>query len=111
MNTQPSTSRPWSRTEEEKSAFVRMQEQLIERRSLLAELEQDAAPHIDAARWAAVLSVRATIGQITGALARLESGAYGLCLSCGEALHPDRIEILPYTESCVPCQEEFEKRY
>jgi len=111
MNTQPSTSRPWSRTEEEKSAFVRMQEQLIERRSLLAELEQDAAPHIDAARWVAVLSVRTTIGQITGALGRLETGAYGLCLSCGETLNPDRIEIFPYTESCVPCQEESEKRY
>ena len=111
MNTQPSTSRPWSRTAEEKFAFVRMREQLIERRSLLAELEQDAAPHIDAARWAAVLSVRTTIGQITGALGRLETGAYGLCLSCGEALNPDRIEIFPYTESCVPCQEESEKRY
>jgi RNA polymerase-binding transcription factor DksA len=109
MNTQSSASLPRDRTEEKKFAFAQMQERLIERRSLLTELERDAAPHIDAARWAAVLSVRGTIGQITGALSRLESGAYGLCLSCGDALDPDRIEIFPYAESCVPCQKESEK--
>ena len=111
MNTQSSAYRAWGRTDEEKSAFARMQEQLVERRALLAELEPDAAPHIDAARWAAVLSIRTTIGQITGALSRLESGTYGLCLSCGEALDPDRLEVVPYTERCVPCQKESEKRY
>jgi len=110
VNTQLSEHHPWARTEEEKSAYVRMQEQLLDRRALLAELEPHAAPHIDAAAWAVVLSIRATIGQIAAALTRLESGTYGLCLTCGDALDPDRVEIFPYTESCVPCQKEADKR-
>jgi len=93
-----------ARTETEKSAFVRMQGQLKERRELLAELEPNAAPHIDPVAWSVVLSARAVIAQIETALRRLEAGTYGVCTSCGDAIDPDRLEIFLYTEACIPCQ-------
>ena len=98
-----------ARTEEEKSAFARMEAQLLERRELLARLEPDAAPHIDPVAWSVVISTRSVIAQITGALSRLEAGTYGVCTGCGESIAPARLEILPYSEACIRCQGKSEK--
>jgi DnaK suppressor protein len=42
--------------------------------------------------------------QIEAALARIEDGTYGICLECGEAIPPERLEIIPYATTCVRCQ-------
>jgi DnaK suppressor protein len=39
------------------------------------------------------------------ALDRLESGDYGVCLACEEAIPPKRLRALPWARYCVPCQE------
>ncbi|PWU04486.1 MAG: hypothetical protein C5B51_16685 [Terriglobia bacterium] len=39
------------------------------------------------------------------ALDRLDSGDYGICLSCEEAIPPKRLRALPWARYCVPCQE------
>lgn len=39
------------------------------------------------------------------ALGRLESGDYGVCLACDEAIPPKRLRALPWARYCVPCQE------
>lgn len=43
---------------------------------------------------------------IDEALDRLDSGDYGLCLSCDEAIPGKRLIALPWAKYCVPCQEQ-----
>jgi DnaK suppressor protein len=39
------------------------------------------------------------------ALDRLDSGDYGICLSCEEPIPPKRLRALPWARYCIPCQE------
>jgi DnaK suppressor protein len=39
------------------------------------------------------------------ALDRLDSGDYGVCLSCEEAIPPKRLQAIPWARYCVICQE------
>lgn len=40
------------------------------------------------------------------ALARVQEGTYGQCVSCGEKIDADRLQIIPETIRCLPCAEE-----
>ena len=42
---------------------------------------------------------------IEDALQRIESGEYGLCLSCGEPIGQKRLRAIPWAECCIECQE------
>ena len=42
---------------------------------------------------------------VNQALDRLESGDYGVCLSCEEPIPAKRLRALPWARYCVPCQE------
>jgi DnaK suppressor protein len=44
------------------------------------------------------------IQDIDQALKRLETGAYGICLECGENIQPERLEIIPTAALCIKCQ-------
>ncbi len=54
---------------------------------------------------------REQLEQIEQALQRLDDGTYGLCSKCGEAIPPERMEILPYAALCVSCQSQQEHRW
>jgi len=43
------------------------------------------------------------------ALDRLEEGTYGQCADCGRMIQLERLKVLPFTESCVRCQERREQ--
>ena len=61
-------------------------------------LEQDVS--------AATLELRTgMLKEIDGALDRVESGTYGECEDCGEAINPERLKAIPWARYCVPCQE------
>jgi DnaK suppressor protein len=50
--------------------------------------------------------------KIDEAIARIESGTYGVCESCGEQINMKRLEARPVTTLCIECktrQEEEEK--
>lgn len=49
-------------------------------------------------------AVQRVLTEIDEAFARVEAGTYGTCLGCSEPVPPERLEILPYTRYCVPCQ-------
>ncbi len=53
----------------------------------------------DALRAGALAALR----DIRGALARLETGAFGVCANCTEAIPVERLEILPMSALCMPC--------
>ncbi len=40
------------------------------------------------------------IRAIDAALARIEEGTYGDCVTCGEPISQERLDILPYTPFC-----------
>lgn len=48
--------------------------------------------------------------QIQRALARIESGEYAYCTSCGDDIPQARLEALPTTHLCVDCATEAERR-
>jgi RNA polymerase-binding protein DksA len=43
------------------------------------------------------------LGQIEGALKRIESGAFGRCETCGKPIAAERLEALPWATDCIDC--------
>lgn len=42
---------------------------------------------------------------IDSALGRLAAGTYGICVKCGEAIAPKRLEAVPTATTCVACKD------
>jgi RNA polymerase-binding transcription factor DksA len=51
----------------------------------------------------------ALLHQIDAAIGRLESGGYGICISCGCEIPEQRLLATPTVQTCVPCQERIEQ--
>lgn len=52
---------------------------------------------------------RVLVKKIDKALAKIESGEYGICESCGEEIGAKRLEARPVTDLCIRCKEEQER--
>lgn len=39
------------------------------------------------------------------AISRIDSGTYGLCLSCGQAIKQERLSAIPFSSLCMHCAE------
>lgn len=77
----------------------------------LEELRMDAAevhatPDEPRLQITHVLTVAAelALSEIDAALQRLEEGSYGTCERCGEPISSQRLDVLPMTRLCTPCQ-------
>ena len=46
---------------------------------------------------------RAELQKISVALSRMDSGDYGLCVTCGQEINVKRIEAYPYATECIEC--------
>ncbi len=42
---------------------------------------------------------------IEDALARVESGSYGVCIDCDEEISSARLKAVPWTKVCIGCKE------
>ncbi len=49
------------------------------------------------------------LAKIDAALAKIEEGEYGACISCGEEIGVKRLEARPVAELCIDCKSEQEK--
>ncbi|MEV2250107.1 TraR/DksA C4-type zinc finger protein [Streptomyces sp. NPDC050147] len=49
-------------------------------------------------------TIERVLKEIDAALARVRDGSYGTCPTCAKPIPVERLEILPYTQFCVPCQ-------
>jgi len=49
-------------------------------------------------------TIERVLMEIEDALGRVEDGSYGTCPGCRKSIPVERLEILPYTRFCVPCQ-------
>ena len=63
---------------------------------------RDGQRTIDAALKADAI---AALDAVNGALERLDSGTYGECVSCGQAIPKERLLIIPEAARCVRCQQ------
>lgn len=52
---------------------------------------------------------RRLIGKIQEALARLETGTFGLCVACRRPIAPARLRARPVTDLCIDCKTEAER--
>jgi DnaK suppressor protein len=50
------------------------------------------------------LAAEAALSEIDAALQRLEDGSYGICERCAEPIPWQRLEMLPMSRLCTPCQ-------
>ena len=51
----------------------------------------------------------ALLHEIDAAIGRLESGGYGICMSCGCGIPEQRLLATPTVQTCIPCQERIEQ--
>lgn len=43
------------------------------------------------------------LSQVNEALSRIDNGNYGRCEQCDELINPQRLNALPYTNTCINC--------
>lgn len=71
-------------------------EQLAELRAIDPRNSSEVTEVLDAA-------ARVALGDVLAALHRLDSGSYGWCTDCGDALPLERLEVLPQVGQCLAC--------
>lgn len=77
----------------------------------LEEVEVDAAEasaagddaRLQVARFL-FITAEAALQEINAALGRLDRGTYGTCERCHQPIPIERLEVLPTSRSCTPCQ-------
>jgi len=52
---------------------------------------------------------RQLLQMVEAALARIQEGNFGQCISCGKEINPKRLEAVPWTRHCIECQEKLEQ--
>jgi DnaK suppressor protein len=85
----------------------------LQRRFRVAQLEElaaaaEPASSMDAARRqitrALTVAAESVLSDIDAALDRLQNGTYGNCQHCATPIPFERLEALPMTRLCMPCQ-------
>jgi DnaK suppressor protein len=51
---------------------------------------------------------REVLHRIEQALKRIEDRSFGACVECEKPIRVDRLKAIPYTETCLKCQEKIE---
>lgn len=46
--------------------------------------------------------------EVRAALVRIEDDSYGVCAECDEPISPARLQVIPWANYCVKCQEQIE---
>ncbi|HEY1757616.1 MAG TPA: TraR/DksA family transcriptional regulator [Bryobacteraceae bacterium] len=53
-----------------------------------------------------VLDRNATlVREVRAALARMNAGAFGICVGCEDEIKPQRLAAIPWASCCIACQE------
>ncbi|WP_148570714.1 TraR/DksA family transcriptional regulator [Nocardioides caldifontis] len=83
----------------------RLREERRFRLAQLADLDSDPAadPRHESVRKVLRTSALAALSEVEAALARLEDGTYGTCVTCARSLDAERLDILPMASLCMAC--------
>ena len=71
-----------------------------QREDALAECAQSVPDPVAQRRSA---DLHETISEIDAALARIDAGTYGRCVTCGAEIPEERLELRPFAGRCVTC--------
>ena len=52
---------------------------------------------------------RSLLQLVNDALARIKDDSFGECIACHQELQQKRLEAVPWTRYCLPCQEKMEQ--
>jgi DnaK suppressor protein len=85
-----------------------------QRRFRLDQLRELAAPQaaddrLNEVSAALRSAARSALAEVEAALRRIEAGTFGRCVRCDRAILPERLEIVPMTSLCMPCQQRQER--
>lgn len=123
----PSPEKPAKRNIRD-SEIEEIRQMLLERREeIMSELRADLHPPggsertrnadptdqaSDAAEGALSLALAQSesgeLNQIEAALSRIDSGEFGLCDECAQAIPTERLKALPYATTCIDCKRKLE---
>ncbi|MGD0961785.1 MAG: TraR/DksA C4-type zinc finger protein, partial [Methylomonas sp.] len=56
------------------------------------------------------IAARIEIEKIKQAIHRIDTGVYGLCVTCGQPIKPERLAALPFVENCISCAQHEERK-
>ena len=49
------------------------------------------------------------VNRLSAALDRMNEGAYGACVECGDAISAARLRAMPEAQTCIRCQDRIER--
>lgn len=75
----------------------------LRRAALIAELPADPSGLTRATRMLHLFTALHEIDEIRAALARIDEGRYGACLTCSQPLSFEHLRVLPQARTCDPC--------
>ncbi|TXE84453.1 RNA polymerase-binding protein DksA [Campylobacter peloridis] len=67
----------------------------------------DNSSHID---FTINENLKIELEEIKISLNKIEQNIYGVCESCEEYIHPERLKVKPHAKYCINCRENLEKR-
>ncbi|MBA3325822.1 MAG: TraR/DksA C4-type zinc finger protein [Rhodobacteraceae bacterium] len=91
-----------ARLHELKSRLVKIDAELDQPHSAMfseAAIEREGDEVLEDLGAAGLLEIR----MIEAALLRIERGEYGICVSCGDPISEERLDVLPQTPKCRNC--------
>lgn len=50
------------------------------------------------------------LAEVEKALQRIEKGTYGVCVSCGQEIELERLNVMPTATYCLTCQKKVKSR-
>ncbi|MDH3317786.1 MAG: TraR/DksA family transcriptional regulator [Gammaproteobacteria bacterium] len=90
-------------TSDQSSQIVELDQARVGRLSRMDALQSQAMAKESSRRREIMLR------NVASALARIESGDFGFCQSCGDPIHQKRLEFDPAALLCIQCAERAEK--
>ncbi len=111
MELTDTTGRPAPAAAQLAAVRTELEQQRSFRVEQIEEVEVDAAEALAAGDDARLqvtrslfMAAEAALQEINAALARLDHGTYGTCERCHQPIPIERLEVLPTSRSCTPCQ-------
>ncbi len=84
-------------TGDESAAVVELDQSKVGRLSRMDAMQAQAMARASGQRR------QETLRRIAAALRRIDEDEYGLCLECGEAINPKRLDFDPTLSLCIDC--------
>lgn len=94
---------PGPTNELDSARLAEARRRLVEAREYHEERIAAAAESVDDLTSTIAARSAVALEEVVTALSALESGGYGICVSCGDPIRLERLEALPHASRCAGC--------